>query len=340
LVDHLERTEYPGLTFKDRHEAQDWLYAEANCLLSCVRQSASASGLRRAVDLLWAAKDLAESGANSRQYEAVAVAVRDIAQASDDTRAEARARTALTDAHLAAGRFDQAEEESRHAKALAPDLGDAALNCWVPNHRGVIAVYNNLHSEGATYLQEAIDSFRSDGNLAGEASALCNLSRSHLAMGRTASAIELAQLGVDLYDRLGHALRGANGRYALGLALAQSGQIDEATSRLLEALAVFRDSRQRLWEGMTLFRLAEVDLTAQRLTQAAVNAESALTVLRGIGGEWRRGNVLTVLGRALQGIGQSGRAHACWQEALTIYERLDSPEAAAVRSLLTPTAAA
>lgn len=66
----------------------------------------------------------------------------------------------------------------------------------------------------------------------------------------------------------------------------------------------------------------------------------ALTVLRGIGGEWRRGNVLTVLGKSLSGIGQSGRAQVCWREALEIYEKLDSPEAAEVRTLLTPVAAA
>ena len=66
----------------------------------------------------------------------------------------------------------------------------------------------------------------------------------------------------------------------------------------------------------------------------------ALTVLRGIGGEWRRGNVLTVLGRALDGIGQTGRARVCWQEAASIYEELGSPEAAEVRELLAPVRAA
>ncbi len=66
----------------------------------------------------------------------------------------------------------------------------------------------------------------------------------------------------------------------------------------------------------------------------------ALTVLRGIGGEWRRGNVLTVLGRALFGIGQSGRAVVCWQEALGIFECLGAPEADGVRALLAPATAA
>ncbi|NEE49429.1 tetratricopeptide repeat protein, partial [Streptomyces sp. SID8455] len=162
--------------------------------------------------------------------------------------------------------------------------------------------------------------------------------RIHLATGRTDSAVALAEEGTAVYDSMGHALRSANGRYALGMALTQSGRFAEASERLLEALDVFRASRQRLWEGMTLFRLAEVDLTAGNATDAAVKAEQALTALRGIGGEWRRGNVLTVLGRSLAQIGQFGRAEVCWREALGIYDALGSQEAAEVRSLLSSAA--
>lgn len=176
--------------------------------------------------------------------------------------------------------------------------------------------------------------------MAGEASALCNLSRLHLVTGDVDKAVALSRQGMETYDRLGHALKGANGRYALGVALTQSGDLAAAADRLHEALEVFRDSRQRLWEGMALFRLAEVDIAAGHCAQAAAEAEMALTVLRGIGGEWRRGNVLAVLGRALNGIGQSGRARVCWLEALAIYEELKSPEADEVRRLLTPLPAA
>lgn len=94
---------------------------------------------------------------------------------------------------------------------------------------------------------------------------------------------------------------------------------------------MFRNSRQRLWEGMSLFRLAEADIAAQRPAAAATNAETALTVLRGIGGEWRRGNVLVVLGQALNAIGHSGRAQVCWRESLDIFQTLGAPEAATVR---------
>lgn len=340
LVDHLERTDHPGLGFTDRHVAQDWLYAEAICVLACVRQAADGPGLRRAVDLLWAAKNLAESGANAREFGAVAAAVTTAARAAADPHAEARARITLAESHLAAGRFSQADEEARQATALAEESNDPVLDCWVPNLRGAIAFYQNRHAEAATHLTRAIASFRQADDLPGEASALCNLSRSHLAMNQTHSAIELAQEGADIYDRLGHSLRGANGRYALGLALAQAGQLAQAAERLGQALDVFRDSRQRLWEGMTLFRIAEVRMAEGHLAEAAALAEQSLTVLRGIGGEWRRGNVLTVLGRALAGIGQPGRAQVCWRDALRIYEELGSSEAEEVRRLLSPVRAA
>ncbi|MFJ6569937.1 AfsR/SARP family transcriptional regulator [Streptomyces sp. NPDC091292] len=339
LVHHLEATSHPGLAFSDRHAAQDWLYAEANCLMACVRQSVGDSRLRRAVDLLWAAKDLAESGANAREYEIAALAARDAARTAGDPHAEGRARTTLTNVHLVGGRFREADEEARHAMLLADRAHDPLPSCWAPNDRGIIALYQSRHADGEGHLQQAIDNFRADGNDVGEASALCNLSRIRLAMGRTTSAIELAQRGIDIYDRMGLTLRLANGRYALGIALTQAQRLSEALDQLTEALALFHDNRQPLWEGVTHFRIAEVHLAARRPTLAASHAEQAIA-LRGIGGEWRRGTVLTVLGKALVGINQPDRARACWQEALSIYEQLGAAEADEVRHLLTPAAVA
>ncbi|MFE1951110.1 BTAD domain-containing putative transcriptional regulator [Streptomyces sp. NPDC059524] len=338
LVDHLEPTSHPGISFAGSREAQDWLYAEANCLIACVRQSADGPRLRRSVDLLWAAKDLAESGANSRAYEIAATAVRDAARGSEDIRAEARARTTLTNVLLIAGRFDEAEEEARLAMQRADEAGDMLPNCWAANDRGIIAIYQNRHADGESYLEQAISNFRADGNAVGEASARCNLSRIHLAMGRLSSAIELAQQGIDVYDRMGLTLRLANGRYALGMALTRAGKFTEALNQLTEALALFHENRQPLWEGVTHFRIAEAHLAAGRAPLAASHAEQAIA-LRGIGGEWRRGTVLTVLGKALAAMGQIDRARACWQEALAIYERLGSDEAGEMRQLLSPMAA-
>ncbi|WP_329622845.1 NB-ARC domain-containing protein [Streptomyces sp. NBC_01255] len=341
LVDHLEPTTHEGLTFTDRHTAQDWLYAEANCLLATVRQSApSPTTLRRAVDLLWASLDLAESGANSKEYEAVATVLREAAGRMGDVRAKGRAALTLAYVQHVAGRFDEADHEAHTALAVAETASDPLPGCWASNLLGAMAFYRNRYEDAERHLMRAISDFKRCEDLAGEASALCNQSRVHLATGRPSSAVALAQRGTEMYDELGHALKGANGRYAMGIALTEGNQLPEASRCLREALDTFADSRQRLWEGMTLFRLAEVDLAARRYAPAASNAEMALTVLRDVGGEWRRGKVLTVLGHALLGIGQSGRAHVCWQDALEIFEGANSAEAQEVRALLTHSTAA
>ncbi|MGN9760940.1 BTAD domain-containing putative transcriptional regulator [Streptomyces sp. SD31] len=341
LVDHLAATTYPAKTFPNRKDARDWLYTEANCLLSFARQCADRpDALRRAIDLLWAAVDISESGANSKEYEATARTLMEAARQIGVEQVEARALMTLSHAHLDSGRFDLADQEAEQLISLAHRADDLLPVCWAHNARGVIALYQGRNADGEEHLSHAIRHFRTLVDRPGEASALCNLSRIHLATGRTQSAVSLAQEGMEIYDAMGNSMRGANGRYALGMALTQSGQLDPAADRLLEALEVFRDSRQRLWEGMTLFRLAEVDIAARRYAQAAANAEMALTVLRGIGGEWRRGNVLTVLGRALTAVGHTGRARVCWEEAISIYDELGSPEAATVRALLAPAQAA
>ncbi|MEW2271743.1 AfsR/SARP family transcriptional regulator [Streptomyces griseofuscus] len=340
VVDHLRPTVYPGLRFEDRHQAQDWLYAEAVSLLACVRQFAGAGTLPRAIDLLWTAVDLTESGANSREYDAAALALLDAARSSGDGPAQVRASVVLANAHQLSGRFAEADESAQESLRLGASCSDPLARCWAANIRGAMAFYQRRYDDAEEHLKQALADFRDCADRAGEASVLCNLSRIHVVTGRPHSAVELAQQGVDMYETLGHAVKNANGRYALGMALTQNGRHLEAAERLREALRVFRESRQRLWEGMTLFRLAELDLTAERPAQASANAEAALTVLRGIGGEWRRGNVLTVLGRALDGIGQSGRARVCWQEALSIYESLGSPEADSVRTLLEGTTVA
>ncbi|MFF5130617.1 BTAD domain-containing putative transcriptional regulator [Streptomyces syringium] len=342
LLAHLTPTTHPGLTFTDRGAASDWLFAEAGCLLACVRQHANTAGLtlRRAVDLLLAAKDLAESGADSRQYEQAATALLAATQAAGDGRAEGRARTVLTHVHSLAGRFDQADEQARHAVLLGRACGDPIPCCYASNNRGIIAIYQHRHQDAETYIGQALAAFRADGNLPGEASALSNLSRTHLDMGRIQSAVSLAEQALAIYREINVSWRHANGLYAYGVALTRAGRHDEALAQLTEALPVFRDNRQRLWEGMTLFRMAELYFAVRKPAQAAAHAEQALAQLRGIGGEWRRGNVLTVLGRCLDALGQPGRAHACWAEALAIFEQLGSSEAADVRGLLAPAAAA
>ncbi|WP_055627277.1 AfsR/SARP family transcriptional regulator [Streptomyces hirsutus] len=339
LIDHLEPTQYEGLRFGDRQDALDWLYSEAGSLLSSARQAFQDGRLRRGVDLLWAAKDLGESGANSKQYESAAVAAKEAARSAGDRRAEGRARTALINVHLVAGRYDEAEEEASRAVELARAVGDFTPLYWASNDRGIIALIQGRNNDAETHLLTAIDGSRNDGNAPLEASALCNLSRVRLAMGNTSHAIGLAREGIRIYDRLGLTLRLANARYALGLAYTSAGRASEALTELTEALRMFRANRQRLWEGTTHFRIAQAYLAARLPANAAQHAEQALAV-GCIGGDRIRAGVLTTLGESLDALGQADRARACWREALSWYEETGAAEAAGVRARLGSASAA
>ncbi|WP_326722423.1 NB-ARC domain-containing protein [Streptomyces sp. NBC_00243] len=338
-VDHLEVTEQAGQEFSDDGKALDWLHSEAACILACAQQSLGPGTLRRGVDLLLASKDLAESGASSLTYEAATRAARDAADRLGDARAAGRTRVTLTQVLSTAGRFDEAAEEAERATSLGEEAEDPWTSGNAPNELGIIAICKNEHAAGEAHLLRAIEAFRADDNRPGEASALCNLSRVLVSMDRTSAGIELVQQGIAIYDELGLTLRLANARYALGIAFGHAGRGPEALEQLAEALKIFVENRQRLWEGTTHFRIAQVHLSSRRPAQAAQHAEQALST-GCIGGDWMRANVLTLLGRSLENLGQVDRARVCWNEALSIHEQAGAPEAAELRSLLTPVAAA
>ncbi|MEV7810261.1 BTAD domain-containing putative transcriptional regulator [Streptomyces flaveolus] len=339
LVDDLEPTEYPGLRFAEAAGALDWLYTEAAPLLACARQSTGSHRLRRGVDLLWAAKDLTESGANSHQYEMTARAMCEATRRAGDARAEGRARTVLTDVLLVSGRIQQAETEARIAMELAEKVGDSTAVSWVANNRGLMCLHQGRHAEGKAFFERAIDGLRAAGNRPFEATSLGNLSRAYLGLGDITRAVEIAQRGVAAHSEIGRTVRLANSHYALGVAMIQAGRHSEALSQFSDALRIFGDHRQRLWEGTANFRIAEVHLAAHHPAQAAQHAEQALA-LGCIGGDRMRGNVLTLLGHSLTKLGQMDRAKACWREALNLYEHSGAPEADSVRALIRPTSAA
>ncbi|MFI0242999.1 tetratricopeptide repeat protein, partial [Streptomyces sp. NPDC016845] len=203
----------------------------------------------------------------------------------------------------------------------------------------LIALHQHQYLDGKVFFDQAIQGYTTAGNRAGEATTLFNLSRAHLGMDNVAKAVDIARHGLALLAELGRTMRLANGHYALGMALTKAARHDEALSQLHEAVTIFVDHRQRLWEGTTHFRIAEAHVAALRPAQAAQHAEQALAI-GCIGGDRMRGNVLTLLGHALTRLGQVDRARVCWREALKLYEEHGAPEAGEVRALLRPTAAA
>ena len=348
MTDHLARTTHPGLHFTSRHEALDWLSSEARCLLATVQQAAASSShgpIRQAADLMLASWDLMESGIHSRQYEQASRALVAAAHTCADSLVEGRARLLMAQLLRMTGRFAEADGEAQRAMIAGLAVEDPLTCSYTPNVRGVIAHNDRRYQECADYHTAALEAFRADGNRHGEAAALSNLSRAQLSLGGSETAVATSKEALLINRELGAGVRVGNALYAMAIPLTATSRLDEALSCLTEALQIFHDARHQFWEGMTLYRLAEVYLAQGRSTQAAAHIDQALAILREVGGEWRTANALTVLGQALASMDQPVRAHACWHDALSIYTALGSPEAQSVQELLngetsSPTSAA
>jgi Flp pilus assembly protein TadD len=107
-------------------------------------------------------------------------------------------------------------------------------------------------------------------------------------------------------------------------------------TRQQEALEFFRDRRNRHWEALAIFRIAEVQLQLGRSQEAVDEARSALRVLRETRHSWGQGHALRVLAEALEALGRPDEARVHRVQALELFERIHVPEAEDMRALLDP----
>ncbi len=335
---HMTETGRAGMAFTTRDKALEWLFSEAPGLLSAVLRQAAASpanGLRQAVDLLFVAQYLMESGTHSLQYERGTRAIIAAADGHGDPLVEGRARM-LLGRHLSWSTSRRAEADIEAQRALL--LGLAAedpLTCsYAINLRGLVAKDQGRSADATAYYRRALESFREDGNQHGVAGTLTNLSRVYVELGDIEAALATAEESVTVHHEMHSGFRLGAGLYGLAIALTAAGRFEDALAQLTDALAMFREGRQQVWQGATFLRMAEAHLAAGRHQQAALHAEQSLTLLNEAGGHWQKANALAVLGHALSGIGQADRARACWHDALHLHPDPNGEEAAKLRRLL------
>ncbi|MFI9111761.1 AfsR/SARP family transcriptional regulator [Streptomyces venezuelae] len=332
LVAHMEPTTHPGLTFSDSGEALNWLHAEADCLLACAGRSTGLELLSRAVDLLWLAQDISESGTHALAYASTARILRSATEAESVVGPAGRAALIQAEAELGLGAFDAAREGAE--LALRRTFQDPPVDSRAAVVLAAVALHQSRDDDAERHFTEAFHAFRSDEDRAGEAGVLCNLSRMRLDLRDAAGALGLAEEAVALFESLGPSVRGGDARYAQGLALTHVGRHSEAEAALQRAREVFRSRGAPSRSGSALFRSAVVELLLGEPEQAAAHTAEALERVGVSGGPWRRGSILVVRGHALHALGRADGARACWREALTLFEGIGTKDAQPVRELL------
>ncbi|MET8161410.1 BTAD domain-containing putative transcriptional regulator [Sphaerisporangium sp. NPDC005289] len=338
ISDHLVSSGVPGRTFAGADEAVTWLTVEAEAMFAIIGQIAesgpSAEALSSAADLLVAMEPLLESGAYGREFVSRTGAVIAAAQAVNDKVSELRCRYVLGRVLFGSNRMDDAEEQFRAALDLADSTGDHIVRGEIYNGLAVVAGRRRRHQDALALFDSALKAYQDIGAAAGEALVASYSARDHLGLGNSEEAIAAAHRGLAIFTELGSEPGMARARYQLGIVLSRVGRLTEAVVHHAECLDFFRAGGQKVWEQRVCTRLAETFIAAERYKDAARYAEQALTLSREIGHPYGEALSLTVLGRALTGLGSVRRSGDCFKRALDIFTRLGSPEADDLRALL------
>ncbi|MEV0613366.1 BTAD domain-containing putative transcriptional regulator [Nonomuraea sp. NPDC050404] len=327
-----------GQTLTSADEAVAWLIAEGDSLFAAINQAAAAARtgeqLLPAADLLVAMEPLLESGTHTREFGQGTRAVLAGARNIGDEACELRARYVLGRVLFAGNRLKEAEEHFRRVHELSHARGEKIVTGEVLNALAVVVGRQRRHTEALELFEAAMRFYRENGVPAGEALVLSYSARDHLGLGHPEDAIAAAEKGLAIFTEIGSGAGTARARYHLGVVLSRVGRLNEAVHHHAECLAFFRAGKQRVWEQRVCSRLAETFIAAERHSDAVRHAEQALTVSREIGHPYGEALSLTVLGRALRGLGDTTRSLHCLRQAFEIFSRLGAPEAGDLKVLL------
>ncbi|MEV4010826.1 BTAD domain-containing putative transcriptional regulator [Nonomuraea angiospora] len=327
-----------GLSFTSVDEAVAWLIAEGDSLFAAINQAAASAvageQLLPAGDLLVAMEPLLEAGTHTREFAQGTRAVLSAAQRLGDQGSELRSRYVLGRVLFADNQLKAAESHFRVVHELSTARGEKIVTGEVLNALAVVVGRQRRHIEALELFDAAMRFYRANNVPAGEALVLSYSARDHLGLGRPADAIAAAEKGLALFTEIGSGAGTARARYHLGIVLSRVGRLTEAVHHHAECLAFFRASKQRVWEQRVCSRLAETFIAAGRHPEAVRHAEQALVVSREIGHPYGEALSLTVLGKALRGLGSTTRSLECLRQAFEIFSRLGAPEAGDLKALI------
>ncbi|MEV4366641.1 BTAD domain-containing putative transcriptional regulator [Nonomuraea sp. NPDC049637] len=327
-----------GLTFTTVDEAVAWLISEGDSLFAAINQAATTSTageqLLPAADMLVAMEPLLEAGTHTREFDQGTRAVLAAALGLDDEASELRSRYVLGRVLFAGNQLSESEAHFRRVYELSDARGEKIVTGEVLNALAVVVGRQRRHTEALTLFDAASRYYRENGVPAGEALVLSYSARDHLGLGHADDAIAAAEKGLAIFTEIGSGAGTARARYHLGIVLSRVGRLTEAVHHHAECLAFFRSSKQRVWEQRVCSRLAETFIAAGRYPDAVRHAEQALLVSREIGHPYGEALSLTVLGRALRGLGSSARSLDCLRQAYDVFTRLGAPEAGDLKLLL------
>jgi transcriptional regulator with XRE-family HTH domain/tetratricopeptide (TPR) repeat protein len=287
----------PGVTperFTTALEAMAWLEAEHKVLLASVSLAAEMRFDRHAWQLPWAMRDFLDRRGHWHDWAAVQRTAVDAARRLGDIAGEAVTCRLAASPCLRLADYDQARTHLMTALGLYRQLGDTVGQARTHQVLSMTCDQQQRFSDSVHHDEQALRLFQAAGHRAGQAHALNALGWTYILRGDPQRGRTFCYRSLVLSARLGDRVGVAHTWDSLGYAEHQLGRHAEAAACYQRALRFFREFGSRFWEAETLARLGDT---------------------------WHASS-------------DSPGAEQAWRQALAIYEDLQHPDAARVRSKL------
>ncbi|HEU4426727.1 MAG TPA: tetratricopeptide repeat protein, partial [Pilimelia sp.] len=220
------------------------------------------------------------------------------------------------------------------ALAAAKRLADPTAQGYA--HRYLARAYTQLgrHDDAHTHLQHSLDLSAQAGDQTGQAHTHRHLALVWARQGRHSEALHHARQALDLYRAAGHQQGQAETLNAVGWYHAQLRDHQQTLAHCQQALALYKELSDRNGEAGTLDSLGYAHHHLGHHQQAIAYYERALDLRRDLGVRYFEAETLTHLGDTHHAAANIEAARDAWQDALTILEELDHPDAYQVRTKL------
>ena len=242
-----------------------------------------------------------------------------------------RALATLFETH---GYWQDGVQANQTALELARRAGDRTGQAHALNDLGFVYTRQGRYEEALTCLRGSLTLYRELGDCGGQAVSLTRLSGVHRRVGHYREAIACLQESLTLSRELHNRWHQADTLHDLGVVYGQVGRFEEAITSLQESRSIFQELGHRLGQADSLQGLGVAYGRVGRFVEAIAYLRDGLTLRRELGDRAGQAEALRDLGDALNTAAQHQQAQATWQQALTICEALQLPEADEVRARL------
>ncbi|MGH3977510.1 MAG: BTAD domain-containing putative transcriptional regulator [Pseudonocardiaceae bacterium] len=245
-----------------------------------------------------------------------------------DRHGEADVRCSFGVLYRVLGRPAEALECCRQALPTYREVGDRAGESFALYSHGVLLLEQDRPGDARPYLDQALALYRELRNRRGEGQVLRRMGALHHAEDRLDEAVSCLQRCLDIFDEFGDRQLTGYTLQELGAVHVEQGRRADAESLFHRSLQLLRELVDRHGEARTLLGLGELHHAEAHHDQAVTHLTHAMRIWDSLDLPLWQARARRSLGEVHAAAGDHIAAEALWREALALFTKLGSPEAA------------